>query len=39
MSINGSNSEDFYKYCKDQGTTLIIIKTAKNKNIWRDYTS
>ena len=31
MSINGSNSEDFYKYCKDQGTTLVLIKTTKNK--------
>ena len=31
MSENGSKSSDFHKYCDNKGSTLIIIKTAKNK--------
>ena len=31
MSENGSKSEDFHKYCDDKGSTLILIKTNKNR--------
>ena len=31
MSENGSNSEDFHKYCDNKGPTLTLIKTTKNK--------
>ena len=31
MSLNGSNYDDFYKLCENQGSTLILIKTTKNK--------
>ena len=31
MSINGSASKDFHKYCDNKGPTLTIVKTTKNK--------
>ena len=31
MSENGTNSEDFHKYCDNKGPTLTIIQTTKNK--------
>ena len=31
MSKNGSSSDDFHKICDNQGPTLILIKTSKNK--------
>ena len=31
MSINGSSSKDFHKYCDNEGPTLILVKTTKNK--------
>ena len=31
MSINGSSSKDFHKYCDNQGATLTLLKTTKNK--------
>ena len=31
MSENGTNSDDFHKYCDNQGPTLILAKTTKNK--------
>ena len=31
MSIHGSDSGDFYKYCENKGPTLLLIKTTKNK--------
>lgn len=31
MSENGTKSEDFHNYCDDKGSTLILIKTNKNK--------
>ena len=31
MSENGTNSEDFHKYCDNKGPTLTLIKTTKNK--------
>ena len=31
MSENGNQSEDFHKYCDNQGPTLILIKTINNK--------
>ena len=31
MSINGSTSKDFHKYCDNKGPTLTIVKTTKNK--------
>ena len=31
MSINGSTSKDFHKFCDNEGPTLILIKTTKNK--------
>ena len=31
MSENGSNSNDFHKYCDNKGPTLTLIKTTKNK--------
>lgn len=37
MSVNGNRSEDFYKYCENQGPTLLIIKTTNN-NIFGGFT-
>ena len=31
MSENGTNSEDFHKYCDNRGPTLTLIKTTNNK--------
>ena len=31
MSIHGDKSEDFHKYCDNQGPTLILIQTTTNK--------
>ena len=31
MSKNGSNSDDFHKYCDNKGPTLTLIKTKKNQ--------
>ena len=31
MSVNGSDSEKFHKYCDNKGPTLLLIKTTKNK--------
>ena len=31
MTKNGSNSEEFHKACDNQGPTLILIKTTKNR--------
>ena len=31
MSENGNQSEDFHKYCDNQGPTLTLIKTINNK--------
>ena len=31
MSVNGSSSQDFHKYCDNKGPTLTIIKTTKNR--------
>ena len=31
MSINGSMSKDFHKHCDNEGPTLILVKTTKNK--------
>jgi len=31
MSINGYSNKDFYKYCKNVGPSLTIIKTTENK--------
>ena len=31
MSINGSSSKDFHKYCDNKGPTLTLVKTTKNK--------
>ena len=31
MSINGSKSKDFHKYCDNKGPTVTIVKTTKNK--------
>jgi len=31
MSENGTNSEDFHKYCDNKGPTLTLVKTTKNK--------
>ena len=33
MSENGSKSDDFHNYCDNQGQTLTLIKTTKNKII------
>ena len=30
MSENGTNSEDFHKYCDNKGPTLTLVKTTKN---------
>ena len=30
MSVNGSNSKDFHKYCDNKGATLTIIETEDN---------
>ena len=30
MSENGSSSNDFHKYCDNQGATLTLIKTTGN---------
>ena len=30
MSENGSDSEDFHKYCDNKGPTVVIVKTTKN---------
>jgi len=32
MSINGSSSKDFHKFCDNKGPTLTLIKTTTNKN-------
>ena len=31
MSIHGDKSEDFHKYCDNQGPTLVLIQTTTNK--------
>ena len=31
MSENGTKSEDFHKTCDNQGPTLTLVKTTKNK--------
>ena len=31
MNENGTDSEDFHKYCDNKGPTLILVKTTKNK--------
>ena len=31
MNINGSTSKSFHKYCDNQGPTLTLVKTTKNK--------
>ena len=31
MSDNGTKSGDFHKYCDNQGPTLILVKTTKNR--------
>ena len=31
MSENGTDSKDFHKYCDNKGSTLILVKTTKNK--------
>ena len=31
MSENGTNSEDFHKYCDNKGPTLTLVKTSENK--------
>ena len=38
MSENGTNSEDFHKYCDNKGPTLTLVKTTKNK-IFGGFTS
>jgi len=37
MSQNGTKSEDFHKYCDNQGPTLILVKTTTNR-IFGGYT-
>ena len=31
MNINGTSSKDFHKHCDNQGPTLTLVKTTKNK--------
>ena len=31
MSENGTNSEDFHKFCDNKGPTLTLVKTSENK--------
>ena len=31
MTENGDKSEDFHKYCDNQGPTLVLVKTTKNR--------